>query len=240
MTPMTPTVSLALFAGILSFLSPCVLPLVPSYLAYIGGHSATQPHNRLLTLRNSLLFILGFSLIFIALGASASLLGSVLNNYRQVLVTAGGILVIAFGFVMLGVIRLPALYKDTRQHYQGDSSTPIGAVLLGMAFAAGWTPCIGPVLGAILTMAASSGTLTQGAILLSFYALGLAIPFFIAAIALESFVRFSARFKRFLPWVERVAGGILIVAGVLMVTGTMTQFNRYLLQFTPEWLFSKL
>ena len=215
---MTPTVSLAFVAGILSFLSPCVLPLVPSYLAYVGGSSAAE-QKRAVTLLNSLLFILGFSLVFIALGASASALGSLLRDLRGPMMLVGGILVILFGLMMLGVIKLPFLYRDTRMTFKGDSTTTWGAVLLGMAFAAGWTPCIGPVLGGILTLAGASGTLSQGVLLLASYALGLAVPFFLAALALESFLKFSTAFRQYLPWVERAAGGLLVIAGLLMVSG---------------------
>lgn len=234
---MTPTLSLAFTAGILSFLSPCVLPLVPSYLAYVGGSGAAK---RALLIRNALLFIAGFSSIFIALGASASVLGSLLRANRQVLTIGGGILVILFGLVLLGVIRLPVLMRDTRVQARHDASTPVGAVLLGMAFAAGWTPCIGPVLGGILTLAGASGTLLEGIVMLAVYSAGLAIPFLVAALALEPFLRATRRMRRWLPWVERAAGGLLVVAGVLMVTGTYTRLNNWLLRFTPEWLYSRL
>lgn len=237
--PVTPTLPLAFAAGLLSFLSPCVLPLVPSYLAYVGGSSA-QARTRVVVLRNSLLFILGFSLVFIALGASASAFGSLLREYRGPFMTASGVLVVLFGLVMLGVLKLPFLYRDTRRTLKGDSSTPWGAVLLGVAFAAGWTPCIGPVLGGILTLAGATGTLSQGVLLLTSYALGLALPFFLAALALESFLKFSTAFRHYLPWVERVAGGLLVLAGVLMVTGTYTQLNSALIRYTPDWLLSKL
>lgn len=236
---MTPTLPLAFAAGLLSFLSPCVLPLVPSYLAYVGGSSA-QAKTRAVVLGNSLLFILGFSLVFIALGASASAFGALLRAYRGPFMTASGVLVVVFGLVMLGVFKLPFLYRDTRRAFTGDSSTPWGAALLGVAFAAGWTPCIGPVLGGVLTLAGATGTLSQGVLLLTSYALGLAIPFFLAALAVESFLKFSAGFRRYLPWVERAAGGLLVVAGVLMVTGTYTRLNSALIRYTPEWLLSKL
>lgn len=234
---MTPTLPLAFVAGILSFLSPCVLPLVPSYLAYIGGSADTERRG---LLRNGLLFVAGFSLVFIALGASASALGSLLREYRPLLITGGGVLIIAFALMMLGVIRLPWLYRDTRARLTGDSSTPWGAALLGMAFAAGWTPCIGPVLGAILTLAGAGGTLIEGVLLLAVYSLGLGVPFLIAALALEPFVHASARFRRFLPWVERGSGALLLIAGLLMVSGRYTALNSYLIRFTPDWLFSRL
>jgi cytochrome c-type biogenesis protein len=233
----TPTLGLAFTAGLLSFLSPCVLPLVPSYLAYVGGSGAEK---RALLIRNALLFVLGFSLIFIALGASASALGSLLRANRQVLTIGGGVLVILFGLVLLGLIRLPVLMRDTRVQAKHDASTPIGAVLLGMAFAAGWTPCIGPVLGGILTLAGASGTLLEGVTMLAVYSLGLAVPFLLAALALDPFLRVSRRMRSWLPWVERAAGGLLVIAGVLMVTGTYTRLNTWLLRFTPDWLYSRL
>ena len=234
---MSPTLPLAFVAGILSFLSPCVLPLVPSYLAYIGGSADAE---RRVLLRNGLLFIAGFSLVFIALGASASALGSVLRAYRPALITGGGVLIIVFALMMLGLIRLPWLYRDTRARLTGDTSTPWGASLLGMAFAAGWTPCIGPVLGAILTLAGAGGTLAEGVLLLAVYSLGLGVPFLIAALALEPFVHASARFRRYLPWIERGSGALLLIAGLLMVTGRYTALNSYLIRFTPDWLISRL
>lgn len=233
----TPTLTLAFVAGLLSFLSPCVLPLVPSYLAYVGGSADAK---RRVLIGNSLFFIAGFSLVFIALGASASLLGSVLRANQATLAFVGGLLVIFFGLVMLGVIRLPWLYRDTRPQYQGDSRTPFGALLLGMAFAAGWTPCIGPILGGILTMAGASGTLDQGVGLLAVYALGLGVPFLVAALVLDPFMRFSKGFRRYLPWIEKGAGVLLVIAGILMVTGLYTTLNTYLIRITPDWLLSRL
>ncbi len=232
-----PGIGVAFIAGVLSFLSPCVLPLVPSYLAYVGGSAVAK---RGVLVRNALAFILGFSLVFIALGAGASALGSVLRANQRALTVVGGVLVILFGLVMLGVIKLPWLYRDTRVQYTGETRTPLGAVLLGMAFAAGWTPCIGPILGAILTMASAAGTLVAGVGLLAVYALGLGVPFLLAALLLDPFLRFSQRFRRFLPWVERIAVGLLLVAGVLMLTGTYTVLNSYLIQITPGWLLDRL
>ena len=234
---MTPTLTLAFAAGVLSFLSPCVLPLVPSYLAYVGGSADAK---RRVLVGNSLFFIAGFSLVFVALGASASLLGSVLRANQGILALAGGLLVIFFGLVMLGVIKIPWLYRDTRPQYQGESRTPVGAMLLGMAFAAGWTPCIGPILGGILTLAGASGTLAHGVGLLGVYALGLGIPFLVAALVLDPFMRFSKGFRRYLPWIEKGAGVLLVIAGVLMVTGLYTTLNAYLIRITPEWLLSRL
>lgn len=234
---MTPTLGAAFIGGILSFLSPCVLPLVPTYLAYVGGSADAK---RRVLIMNSVSFILGFSLVFIALGASASALGSVMRANQQVLMMVGGALVIFFGLVMLGVIKFPWLYRDTRMRYEGETRTPWGAMLLGMAFAAGWTPCIGPILGAILTMASATGTLASGVGLLAVYALGLGVPFLLAALLLDPFMRFSKGFRRYLPWVERGAGVILLIAGVLMITGTYTALNAMLINVTPTWLLDRL
>src|SRR5690606_8130607 len=234
---MTPTLSLAFAAGVLSFLSPCVLPLVPSYLAYVGGSSQAK---RRVLISNSLLFILGFGLVFVALGASASLIGSLLRGNKEILTMIGGVIVIFFGLVMLGVIRLRWLYRDSGPQSRGDTQAPWGALLLGMAFAAGWTPCIGPILGGILGLAGASGTLATGVGLLAVYSIGLGVPFLIAGLLFEPFMRFSGRFRRFLPWVERGAGVLLLIAGVLMLTGTYTRLNAYLIQLTPDWLLSRL
>ena len=233
---MTPTLPLAFAAGVLSFLSPCVLPLVPSYLAYVGGGSA----NRLTAMRNSVLFVLGFSLVFIALGASASLVGSLLLDNRSWLIRLGGLLVILFGLMLLGLFKVPFLYRSMKAEYRGETSTPLGATLMGMSFAIGWTPCVGPVLGAVLTLAGASGTLSQGASLLAVYALGLAIPFLLAAFGLGAFSRFSERFRHFLPWVERISGSILVLAGLLMVSGYYTRLNAYMIRLTPQWLLERL
>lgn len=238
---MTPTFPLAFVAGLFSFLSPCVLPLVPTYLAYVGGSASGNANGGRRTLvGRSLVFILGFSLVFIALGASASALGSVLRGHRDLLTVGGGVVVMLFGLVMLGVIRIPVLYRDTRPQYRGETRSPWGALLLGMAFAAGWTPCIGPILGGILTLAGAGGTLSHGVLLLLTYALGLGVPFLLAALALEPFLRVSKRLRRYLPWIERVAGALLLTAGLLMVTGTYTQINAVLVRLTPRWLLSRL
>ena len=141
---------------------------------------------------------------------------------------------------MLGIFNFGFLMADNRKQYQGNSATPIGAVLMGMAFAAGWSPCIGPVLGSILTLAGASGTLSHGILLLSSYAIGLGIPFFLAALATERFLKLSSKLKHHLIWVERAAGGLLLIAGLLMISGYYTVLSRYFLKFTPEWLFSKI
>lgn len=233
---LAPSIPVAFLAGLLSFLSPCVLPLVPSYLAYVGGASP----DRRTVLRNSLLFVLGFSLIFVALGASASLLGGLLLESRGLLIRIGGALVIAFGLMLLGVFKLPILYRTVKAEYRGNASTPLGAALMGMSFAIGWTPCIGPALGAILTLAGASATLASGVGLLAVYAAGLALPFLLASVSIGSFRRFSSWFRPFLPWAERFAGVLLISFGVLMVSGYITWFNGLLIRITPTWLLERL
>jgi len=233
---LVPTLPLAFLAGVFSFLSPCVLPLVPSYLAYIGAGSG----NRLNVLRNSSLFVLGFSSIFILLGASASLLGSLIVDYRLVLIRVGGGIIILFGLMLLGFIRIPFLYRSVRVAYSGESSTALGATLMGMSFAIGWTPCVGPALGAILTLAGASSTLSSGVGLLTAYAAGLAIPFLLASFSLGHFKRFKAQFAFLLPWAERLAGGLLLIAGTLMLTGMYARLNTMLIKLTPLWLFERL
>ena len=229
---MTPSVPVAFVAGVLSFLSPCVLPLVPSYLAYVGGGSA----GRLTALRNSLLFIAGFSVIFVLLGASASLL----RDYRPILTQAGGLVVVLFGLMLLGVFKLPFLYRSTRAEYRGNTSTALGATLMGMSFAIGWTPCIGPALGAILTLAGTSATLGMGMSLLAVYAAGFGLPFFLSALSLGAFERFAKRLRPYLPWAERASGVVLILAGALMLTGNYTRLNSMLIGLTPAWLLERL
>jgi cytochrome c-type biogenesis protein len=216
-----------------------VLPLVPTYLAYVGGSGAAR---RAVLLRNALLFVLGFSLVFIAMGASASALGSLLREHRTVLMVVGGVIVVGFGLVMLGLVRLPFLYRDTRRPVGADAKpqTPWGALALGSAFGFAWTPCIGPVLGGILTIAGASGTLASGVGLLAVYSLGLALPFLLAAVALEPFLRVSRGLRPYLPWVERAAGVLLVIVGVMMITGTFTALNAVLLRLTPDWLFQRL
>jgi cytochrome c-type biogenesis protein len=235
----TPTFGIAFAAGVLSFLSPCVLPLVPTYLAYVGGSGGTR---RVVLFRNALLFVLGFSLVFIAMGASASALGALLREYRGALMVVGGLLVVAFGLVMLGVLRVPLLYRDTRRPFGEGAApqTPWGAVALGSAFGFAWTPCIGPVLGGILTIAGASGTLATGVGLLGAYSLGLAVPFLLAAAALDPFLRVARGARPYLVWGERLAGGLLVIVGVMMITGTFTTLNTILLRFTPEWLFQRI
>jgi cytochrome c-type biogenesis protein len=231
----------AFFAGLLSFLSPCVLPLVPSYVGFITGMTLPEvTGRRRAALTHALLFVAGFSLIFVLLGASATALGRALNYYQVWLQRVGGVLIILFGLMCLGVFKGGLLTQERRIHLERKPVGYLGSLLVGMAFAAGWTPCIGPVLGAILGLAATSGDVTRGMGLLAVYSAGLALPFLIAAVAVESFLDWFQRFRRFLPWVMRISGVLLIVVGVLLVSGEFTRLAGWLQGLTPEFLRKQL
>ena len=233
--------SLGLFvafaAGLLSFLSPCVLPLVPSYIGFLTGMSLPEMAvRRRVALLHALLFVLGFSLVFMVLGASATALGRALNYYQQWLQRIGGVLIILFGLVCLGLIRAPFLSREHRLQVEQKPFGFLGSALVGMAFGAGWTPCIGPVLGAILGLAATTQDLSRGLLLLGVYSAGLAVPFLLAAAALDAFLDWFQRFRRYLPWVMRASGVLLILVGILMATGEFTRLAGWLQGFTPEVL----
>lgn len=237
--------SLSLFvaftAGVLSFLSPCVLPLVPSYVGFLTGMTLPEmTGRRRAALVHALLFVAGFSLVFVLLGATATALGRALNYYQLWLQRIGGLLIIAFGLVCLGVIKVGFLSQERRVQVEQKPLGYLGSVLVGMAFAAGWTPCIGPVLGAILGLAATAQDLSRGMLLLAVYSAGLALPFLIAAAALETFLEWFQRFRPFLPWVMRVSGILLIFVGILLVSGEFTRLAGWLQQFTPDVLREKI
>ena len=233
--------AIAFTAGLLSFLSPCVLPLVPSYVTFITGLSLEDVSKaRRSALVHAVLFVLGFSLIFLALGAGATLLGRVLLAYRDWITRVGGVLIIVFGLYLLGVFNIGAFARERRFHLADKPVGYLGTVLVGIAFGAGWTPCIGPILGAILTYTASSADLERGLQLLSAYSLGLAVPFLLAAVLVQQFLSFFTRIKRQMMWVQRIAGALLIVVGVLMVTNYFTILASYLQAFTPEALRSRI
>jgi cytochrome c-type biogenesis protein len=227
----------AFAAGLLSFLSPCVLPLVPSYIGFLTGMTLPEMGGRRRTaLLHALCFTAGFSLVFILLGASATALGRALNYYQLWLQRIGGVLIIGFGLVCLGAIKVGALTREHRMQLEHKPVGYLGSGLVGMAFAAGWTPCIGPVLGAILGLAATSVDVTRGMLLLAFYSAGLAVPFLIAAVAVESFLGWFQRFRRYLPWVMRLSGALLVFVGFLLVTGEFTRLAGWLQGFTPDFL----
>jgi cytochrome c-type biogenesis protein len=237
----TVSLSLALFAGLLSFLSPCVLPLIPSYVGYLTGLTADQIEERRgLTLIHALWFVAGFGAVFVALGAGASALGSLFRDSQVWLGRVGGALVIVLGLSLLGVLRLPFLLRERRLELARKPVGYLGSLLVGVTFGAAWTPCIGPILGAILTLAAAEASLAHGTVLLAFYALGLAIPFLVTALALRWFLEWFQRFRPYIVWVDRVAGVLLILLGVLLVTDRFTLLASYLQGLTPGFLKSRL
>jgi cytochrome c-type biogenesis protein len=235
-------VAVAFLAGLLSFLSPCVLPVVPSYLSYVTGISgaAELQQRRHLALLHAALFVIGFTLIFVALGATATALGRLLNTYQQWLERIGGALILLFGLYCVGALRIGFLSREVRFDLGDKPLGFLGSVLAGMAFGAGWTPCIGPILGSILLYTSSRADFGQGLVLLLAYSLGLAIPFLVAAWALEWFLGWMQRFRKYVGWVERIAGVLLIAFGLLLMTGTFTLLSGWLQSVTPEFLRNRL
>ena len=233
----------AFMAGIFSFLSPCVLPLVPSYLALVTGMSLEDLQegvNRKATFIHSLLFVLGFSAIFIILGASASFLGQFFKQYELWIARIGGVIIIIFGLHLSGVFKIAPLMREKRIHVSDTPAGYLGTIGVGMAFAAGWTPCLGPVLGAILTYGMSTDTMWAGVGLLTAYSAGLAIPFLVASLALDAFLQGFKRFRRWIPVVEKASGLMLIGLGVLLLTGQLTALTAMLARFTPDWIVNRI
>ena len=222
-------------AGLLSFLSPCVLPLIPSYVTFITGLSLEDVQKaRRVALVHSVLFIVGFSLIFLALGATATVLGRVLLVHRVWLSRVGGALVILFGLYTLGVLNVGAFARERRVHLADKPVGYLGTVLVGVAFGAGWTPCIGPILGSILIFTSSSADLERGLVLLAAYSAGLALPFLASALAVRQFLAAFGRLRRQMVWVTRASGALLVGVGLLMMTDYFTVLAGYLQGLTPE------
>ena len=229
----------ALFAGLISFLSPCVLPLVPPYLAYLAGSSVERladAEPEALVKRDVLiaaaLFVAGFSTVFVALGAGASAIGGLLRYYSHELSIVAGIAIIVMGLHFLGLTRIALLHREARL----EMPKPVGlwgAYAMGLAFAFGWTPCIGPILATILAVAASEATVAKGAGLLAVYSLGLGVPFLIAALAVEPFAAFLSRFRGKLVYMERVMGGLLVLTGLAFLFGFFTRLNAWLIEAFP-------
>jgi cytochrome c-type biogenesis protein len=230
----------ALIAGIISFLSPCVLPLVPPYLIYLtgatiehvaNGEPSSSPKRAVMT--SALMFVFGFSTVFVALGASASLIGGLIRAWSAQLSIAAGIVIIIMGLHFLGLTRIALLMREGRL----TSPKPVGlwgAYVMGLAFAFGWTPCIGPILAAILSVAAAEATVTKGAALLAIYSAGLGVPFLLAAFMIESFSSLLARLKRHLVTVERAMGVLMVLTGIGFLTGSMSTFSIWLMQTFPS------
>ena len=223
----------AFLAGLVSFLSPCVLPLVPGYVSLISGAGVEQlktQETQLLrkVMLNSVAFILGFSVVFITLGAVATEVSQMLSRYRSTLAQVAGVVIILFGLHLTGVFKIKALYTDARLHSVKGGSTAWGAFVIGFAFAFGWTPCVGPVLTVILTFAAAQDSITKGVMLLAIYSMGLAVPFLLTALGVERFLKFYSRFRVHMHAIEVASGVLLVALGVLLVLGRFTIISNYL------------
>lgn len=228
---------IAFSAGLLSFLSPCVLPLVPSYITFITGMTLEDmQQTKRETILHALVFVCGFSLIFLALGAGATVFGQLMLRYRDWISRIGGALIIVFGLYMLGVFNFAFMMKDTRLHLSDKPIGYLGTLVVGIAFGAGWSPCIGPILGAILTMAANEADLQRGLVLLAAYSAGLAVPFLLAAVMVERFLKVFAKVRHQMVWVNRIAGAMLVIVGILMVTNRFTMLSSWLQDLTPEFI----
>jgi cytochrome c-type biogenesis protein len=232
MNPSEVTIGLAFLAGLASFLSPCVLALVPAYISYLGGMSVstegTVTRDRWTTFAHGLAFVFGFSLVFVILGAAASLAGALLYDFRIWLARIGGVVVILFGLHMLGVFRIPFLDYDTRKQYTPNRNLGyLSSMLMGVFFSAGWAPCVGPVLGAVLTLALSSAALTQGVVLLTAYSIGLAIPFLMAALGVGRLTELLRRQGKAIRYISMVTGVLMVILGFMLLTGTLERLARF-------------
>ena len=230
----------ALLAGLLSFVSPCVLPIVPPYLAWLAGVSfeelkdeAPGAKQRWRVVVAAIAFVLGFTTVFVALGATASVVGKTIAQYFDTLSVIAGIIIIVMGLHFLGVFRIAALYREARVQVDRKPAGPLGAYVIGLAFAFGWTPCVGPVLAAILFVAGSEGSAVRGGVLLAVYSLGIGIPFILAALFASRFLALASRFKRHMHKVEMAMGGLLVITGILFITGQMSTISLWLLDTFP-------
>ncbi|TAJ81696.1 cytochrome c biogenesis protein CcdA [bacterium] len=237
----------AFTAGLFSFLSPCVLPLIPSYLSFVSGVSLEEMRAPQIESRvrwrvalNSLAFILGFSLVFVSLGVSASFLGSLFLGYRSFIRVLGGIFIVLVGIYLMGFFKLSFLDRYLQFHLRDKPAGYLGSVLVGVTFAVAWTPCVGPILGAILALAGATAQIERGILLLATYAAGLALPFFLSAVAVNSFFQFSQSFRRYVQVVHVAGGFLLVIVGVLLITDYVTLLNIYAIRFTPQWLIKRL
>jgi cytochrome c-type biogenesis protein len=236
------TLAAAFGAGFLSFISPCVLPLIPGYISFVSGVSLDEMKDgsapvatRKQVLIASLAFVLGFSVVFVALGASATAIGRFLFDKLPLLAKIAGAVVIIFGLHTMGVFRLAFLEREKRVHADRKPAGPFGAFLVGVAFAFGWTPCIGPILAGIIAIAASKDTVSQGVLLLAVYSAGLGIPFLLTSMALSRFLSFTSKIRKHYHAIEMVSGGLLVTIGVLIFTGQLTVIVRYLQPYLPVY-----
>jgi len=228
---------IALFAGVLSFLSPCVLPIVPPYLAYMAGTTtqniADGENGKNPVVLPAIFFVMGLSTVFLLLGIAASAFGNAILAYQGYFNIAAGIVIIAFGLHFLGVFKISLLYREARIDAGDQRGSPIGAYFLGLAFAFGWTPCIGPILAGILTLIAQEGSLERGMLTMGFYAIGLGLPFLLAAIFIERFMSGMSRLKKHMGLIEKVMGLLLIGVGVLLLSGRFADMSFWLLETFP-------
>lgn len=239
-------VVVAFSAGLFSFLSPCVLPLFPSYVSFITGMSVSDltadltGAARRRVMLHAVAFVLGFSLVFVALGASFSAAGQFLLDYRNLIRQVGGVLIVLFGLYIAGVFKLAAMGRTMQFQLREKPAGYLGSLVVGITFAIGWTPCVGPILGAILSLAGTAETVQRGIGLLVAYSAGLGVPFLLSAVALGSFLKFFKRYRPFIPVMERAAGVLLVIVGVLVFTNYYVVLNSWAISLTPEWLLRRL
>lgn len=236
------SIFMAFLAGLLSFVSPCVLPLVPSFVTYITGltfeditSDKDKARIRSITITNSLAFIAGFTTIFVIFGASATFLGQVFLTYQDIIQKVGGILIILFGLYIMGVLKLNFLTKEKKVHIKNKPAGYFGSYIVGMAFAAGWTPCVGPILGTILLYASTTGSIGKGIGLLAIYSLGLGLPLFISALAINTFISAFKVVARYMRWITIISGIFLIVIGVMIFTNSFTILTTWFQQHGIGW-----
>ena len=226
---------LSFFAGIISFLSPCVLPLIPGYISFINGTTleGLEDKNKNFIFKETLLFTIGFSLVFIALGATATFFGALLLKYSKIFTTIVGVLIIFFSLNMIGLFQLRSLNQDFRFHFHNQIKKPYMSFLVGIGFGFGWSPCIGPILGSVLALASLETTILKGIILLLIYSIGLAIPFILSGIFITKFLVFSKKTRMHIVQIQKISGYVLLVTGVLIVTGKLQTLGFYLLEWFP-------
>jgi len=239
-------VVVAFTAGLFSFLSPCVLPLLPSYLSFVTGMSVSDLTTQLTAgarrrvILHALAFVVGFAVIFVTLGASFSAAGAFLLDYREWIRRIGGFLIVVFGLYIAGVLRVGFLGRTQQLQLREKPAGYVGSFVVGLTFAIGWTPCVGPILGAILSLAGTSETVARGTTLLVAYSAGLGVPFLLSAVALGAFLKFFRRYRPFIPIVERFAGVVLVIVGVLVFTNYYLVLNSWAIALTPDWLLRRL
>jgi len=233
---------IAFSAGFLSFVSPCVLPLVPTYISYITGLSyeeLTSPEDRArareISVKNSIIFILGFSTIFIFFGASATFIGQFFLSNQAIIRQIGGAFIIFFGLYIMGLFKLSFMARDKRFHFKNKPAGYVGSYLVGIAFGAGWTPCVGPILGSILLYASTSGSVMTGIQLLSVYSLGLGLPLFLSALGVQTFLLYSKKTSRFMGLISRASGAFLVAVGVMIFTNSLTRLTSFFTKIGIGW-----